>query len=153
MGTAVGTLEYMAPEQLMGGRPAGRTDIYTLGVVLYEMITGKRPFNVAGLELLTVQLTEPPPAPSEHVAVPPEVDAVLLKCLHADVDERHADVRVLARALDEAIAAHPESPPPPPQPPSQPPPTRPLPHAMPPQLVQTELVPRLSPSTLPYVIV
>src|SRR5690606_37609386 len=56
MGTAVGTVEYMAPEQLMGGRAAGRTDIYTVGVLAYEQIVGRRPFDAAGLDLLTVQL-------------------------------------------------------------------------------------------------
>ena len=107
MGTAVGTLEYMAPEQLMGGRPDGRTDIYTLGVVTYEMITGRRPFNAAGLDLLTEQLTSEPPAPSTIVAVPAEVDAILLRCLAQDLDDRFATVADLVRAIDDALLRHP----------------------------------------------
>ena len=107
MGTAVGTVEYMAPEQLMGGRADGRTDIYTVGVLAYEMITGRRPFNAAGLDLLTMQLTEAPPPPSTLAPVPAEVDRVLLTCLAHDSEERFADVGQLAHALDAALAAHP----------------------------------------------
>ena len=107
MGTAVGTLEYMAPEQLMGGRADGRTDIYTLGVLTYEMIVGRRPFNEVGLELLTTQLTEDPPLPSSQVAVPRVVDDVLLRCMKSDTAERFQNVQELSRALGEALAANP----------------------------------------------
>ncbi|HTL37226.1 MAG TPA: serine/threonine-protein kinase [Kofleriaceae bacterium] len=166
MGTAVGTLEYMAPEQLMGGRADGRTDIYTLGVVMYEMIVGHRPFNVAGLELLTVQLTEPPPKPSEFVDVPPVVDEILLKCMHADIDERYQDVRLLQRAFDEIHAEDDFEPPvPTPRPPmasaARPatpampmmPPRPMVPLPLTPPMLQTEPVGKISPSKLPYVIV
>jgi serine/threonine-protein kinase len=160
MGTAVGTLEYMAPEQLMGGRADGRTDIYTLGVVMYEMITGHRPFNVAGLELLTVQLSETPPLPSSIVDVPPEVDEILLKCLKEDVDDRYQDVAQLSRALDEPLSVDDFVPTPSPlsRPPADAPsvvaPPRPVvPMPMTPPMIQTEPVGKLSPSKLPYVIV
>ncbi len=132
MGTAVGTLEYMAPEQLMGGRADPRTDLYTLGVVMYETITGRRPFNAAGLELLTEQLTTHPPPPSSITAVPSEVDAILLRCLAQDIEVRFTSAADLARSLDEAIAAHPWPPPPAVQdtwPPLAPP--RPLPTTAP----------------------
>jgi serine/threonine-protein kinase len=118
MGTAVGTLEYMAPEQLMGGKADPRTDIYTLGVVIYEVITGRRPFNAAGLELLTEQLSSEPPPVSSHVEVPPEVDRVLARCLAQDVDDRFASAMELSRALDEALLHAPPvvaTAPPPPQ--------------------------------------
>jgi serine/threonine protein kinase len=107
MGTAVGTLEYMAPEQLMGGHADGRSDIYTAGVLAYEMITGRRPFDAAGLDLLTMQLTESPPPPSSHVPLPAEVDRVVLTCLAHDPSDRFADVHELARAIDAVLAAHP----------------------------------------------
>jgi serine/threonine-protein kinase len=115
MGTAVGTVEYMAPEQLMGGRADARTDIYTVGVLAYEMITGRRPFNAAGLDLLTVQLTEEPPPASTLVSVPADVDRLLLTCLAQDPADRFADVHELARACDAVLAAHPAvaAPPPP----------------------------------------
>jgi eukaryotic-like serine/threonine-protein kinase len=106
MGTAVGTVEYMAPEQLMGGKADARTDIYTLGVLAFEMITGRRPFNAAGLELLTVQLTESPPPPSSLAPVPPIVDEVLLRCLAADSGDRYRDVHDLSGALAAALATY-----------------------------------------------
>ncbi|HSD85875.1 MAG TPA: serine/threonine-protein kinase [Kofleriaceae bacterium] len=152
MGTAVGTLEYMAPEQLMGGRADGRTDIYTLAVVLYEVIAGRRPFNTAGLDLLTDQLSGPPPAPSTLVAVPAVVDQILLRCLHEDADRRFQDVRELSRALDEAIAAHAEpTPPPAPRPIPQPRPAPQMP--LTPAMIETEPVRRVSPSRLPIIVV
>lgn len=104
MGTAVGTVEYMAPEQLMGGRADQRTDIYTLGTLMYEMIVGRRPFNAAGLALLTEQLSNPVPAPSEQLDVPKAVDDVLLKCMAHDLDERFQNVRDLQAAIDKALA-------------------------------------------------
>ncbi len=106
MGTAVGTMEYMAPEQLMGGKADARTDIYTLGVLAYEMITGKRPFNAVGLDLLTVQLTEAPPPPSAHLPLPKVVDDVLMKCLASDTAERYRDVHDLSGALAAALASY-----------------------------------------------
>jgi len=152
MGTAVGTLEYMAPEQLMGGRADVRTDIYTLGVVLYEMIAGRRPFNTAGLDLLTDQLSGPPPAPSTLVEVPAVVDQILLRCLHEDAEHRFQDVRQLSRAFDEAIAAH--------APPPTPPAPRPIPQPRPmlqqpltPAMIETEPVRRIAPSRLPLVVI
>jgi len=117
MGTAVGTLEYMAPEQLMGGKADPRTDIYTLGVVMYEVITGRRPFNAAGLELLTEQLSREIAPASTSAAVPPEVDRLLATCLAPDVDDRFASAADLARAIDEALVnAPPMVAPPPPAP-------------------------------------
>jgi serine/threonine-protein kinase len=110
MGTAVGTVEYMAPEQLMGGRADNRTDIYTVGVLAYELITGRRPFNAAGLDLLTVQLTETPTPPSALVSVPSVVDEVLLKCLAQDPEHRYRDVHDLSGALAAALALEPATP-------------------------------------------
>jgi serine/threonine protein kinase len=107
MGTAVGTLEYMAPEQLMGGRAEPRTDIYMLGVVMYEVITGRRPFNAAGLDLLTEQLTLQPAPPSALAPVPTAVDAILLRCLAQDLDDRYASAIELVRSIDEALATEP----------------------------------------------
>jgi serine/threonine-protein kinase len=106
MGTAVGTMEYMAPEQLMGGKADARTDIYTLGVLAYEMITGRRPYNQVGLDLLTAQLTDPPPLPSTHLPLPKVVDDVLVRCLAADSADRFRDVHDLSGALAAALASY-----------------------------------------------
>ena len=105
MGTTVGTIEYMGPEQLMGGRADARTDIYTVGVLAFELITGRRPFNAVGLDLLTMQLTESAPAPSSLVPVPLGVDQVVLRCLAQDPEHRFGSSAELARALDAVLAS------------------------------------------------
>jgi serine/threonine-protein kinase len=142
MGTAIGTLEYMAPEQLMGGKADGRTDIYTLGVVTYEMIAGRRPYNAAGLDLLTEQLTEPVTPVAQLADVPFEVDRVLARCLAHDPDERFANVELLVRAIDEALAAHAA-----PVRIVPPPPLVPAPAQMPEQQIRTEPMRRVRQSS------
>ncbi len=109
VGQAIGTLEYMAPEQIVGGRIDGRTDIYTLGVVAYEMITGRRPFaDAAGpTGLMTALMTRSPMAPSllfHRDCLPAEVDRLILRCLALDPQDRYADARELAAAIDEILA-------------------------------------------------
>jgi serine/threonine protein kinase len=104
-GQAVGTLEYMAPEQLVGGKCDGRTDMYTLGVVAYEMIVGRRPFgSVNVMDLLATQLAQKAPKPSLYVPLPTAVTEILLRCLERDAPDRHADVNELAAAIDEVLA-------------------------------------------------
>jgi len=103
-GQAVGTLEYMAPEQLIGGRCDNRTDIYTLGIVVYEMIVGRRPFASAGvLDLLATQLAERVPKPSLYVPLPGAVTDIMLRCLERDASARYRDVTELAAAIDEVL--------------------------------------------------
>ena len=109
-GDIVGTPAYMAPEQLEGGVVGPPADLYALGVVMYEVITGRRPFNAAGLDLLTEQLTLQPAPPSALAAVPAAVDAILSRCLAPDLDDRFASASALVRALDETLAAEPSPP-------------------------------------------
>jgi serine/threonine-protein kinase len=118
----------------MGGRADPRTDIYTLGVLLYEMICGRRPYDTAGLDLLTDQLSGPPPPPSTHVDVPPEVDAVLMKCFHEDIEDRWATALDLSRALDQALEVAAPPPPAPPAPIARPPTAPPAPVVVSPPL-------------------
>ena len=105
-GQAVGTLEYMAPEQLLGAGCTPRSDIYGLGVVGYEMICGRRPFPDAThpAALVTALLTQLPPVPSSLVRVPDAVDEVLLRCLERDPAHRFASVVDLAASIDRALA-------------------------------------------------
>ena len=102
-GQAIGTLEYMSPEQMIGGDLDARTDIYTLGVVAYEMITGRRPFcDATGpTSLVTALLTAvaPPPSSLLREPVPPELDAIIMQCLERDAPARFADVEQLAIAI------------------------------------------------------
>jgi serine/threonine-protein kinase len=94
-----GTPAYMSPEQLLGDRQLdGRTDTYSLGCVLYEMLTGKPPF--AGKEGFVKRFTEPPPAPSGlRKEIPAWLDAVVLRTLAREPGERYAGAEDLLRAL------------------------------------------------------
>jgi eukaryotic-like serine/threonine-protein kinase len=107
-GQTLGTLEYMSPEQLMGKPLDGRSDVYALGVVAYEMITGRLPFPDAKgpAGLITAQLKQTPQPPSTanpKAALPLNADKVILKCLEKDKNNRHADVTHLANALQEVL--------------------------------------------------
>jgi len=107
-GQTLGTLEYMSPEQLMGKQLDGRSDVYALGVLAYEMMTGRLPFPEAKgpAGLITAQLKQTPMAPSQanpKANLPAAADRVLLKCLEKSKDNRHADVSHLAAALQEVL--------------------------------------------------
>src|SRR5438876_2431086 len=89
-GTA-GTLAYMAPEQINGAESDERADIYATGAVLYELATGRRPFDapVPG-RLMHAILTEQPPAPSTiNPAISPQLDRIILKALEKDPSRRY----------------------------------------------------------------
>ncbi len=106
-GQTLGTLEYMSPEQLMGKALDGRSDVYALGVLAYEMITGRLPFPDAKgpAGLITAQLKQTPIPPSQacpQANLPRAADRAILKCLEKDKANRYADVSALAVALQDA---------------------------------------------------
>ncbi len=103
-GAIVGTPEYMAPEQIKGGRVDGRTDIYAIGVVLYELVTGRRPFGgAATYELLAKHLEEPPAPPSARTpSVPRALEAIILAAMAKEPDARPQRADQLARQLRDA---------------------------------------------------
>ncbi|MCE9578594.1 MAG: protein kinase, partial [Deltaproteobacteria bacterium] len=108
-GQTLGTLEYMSPEQLMGKPLDGRSDVYALGVLAYELMTGRLPFPDAKgpAGLITAQLKQTPKKPSEarpDLGIPPGVDAVIGKCLEKAKDNRFPDVTALANAAAEVLA-------------------------------------------------
>ena len=109
-GQTLGTLEYMSPEQLMGKQLDGRSDVYALGVLMYELLTGRLPFPDAKgpAALITAQLKQTPKPPS---SVHPQgeitggVDRIVLRALEKDKNHRFQDVGALAAACGECIAS------------------------------------------------
>jgi serine/threonine-protein kinase len=105
VGQTLGTLEFMSPEQLRGQKLDGRSDLYALGMMAYEMLTSTLPFASAKspIEIINFHMRQEPPPPSklnEKVNVPAEVDAIIVKMVAKDRDNRFAD----AAALREEIA-------------------------------------------------
>jgi eukaryotic-like serine/threonine-protein kinase len=100
-GTLVGTVAYMSPEQLEGRPVDARTDIYALGLVIYEMITGRKAFaRPSQTALIVAILKEPPPSiTSIRPKTPPAVERIVLTALAKDPDKRWQDARDLAREL------------------------------------------------------
>ena len=97
-GLLVGTLDYMAPEQLEGEPVDPRTDLYALGLVLYEMATGRNPFlgHSPSSTIANILKEEVPPVAQHNPVAPPELGRILQKCLRKRIDERYASARDLA---------------------------------------------------------
>jgi serine/threonine protein kinase len=100
-GTALGTARYLAPEQVEGGSPDRRSDIYSLGVVLYEMVCGRPPFEADSELALALQhlRADPPPPRSVSPLVPPWLESVVLTALAKSPDQRFATADRLCDAL------------------------------------------------------
>jgi len=100
-GEILGTPAYMAPEQLLGQPVTPAVDIYALGVVLFEMVTGQRPFGAkAGLAEAAKRVTAPPPSPRTIVAsLPVAWDRAILRCLERDPAKRFADAAEVWKAI------------------------------------------------------
>jgi eukaryotic-like serine/threonine-protein kinase len=99
-GAVLGTYPYMSPEQLQGREADARSDIFALGVVLYEMATGNRPFRADNRAALTAAiLTETPPLVSTLCAASPLLDRVIARCLEKNPEARWQSARDLASAL------------------------------------------------------
>ncbi len=100
-GTIVGTLKYMSPEQLQGRPIDSRADLYAAGVVLYQLLTGKRPFDGDTDFAVIQQIVNytPPAATSYNNRLPPAIDAVVAKSLAKSRDERYATAQEFSNAL------------------------------------------------------
>jgi HAMP domain-containing protein len=105
-GFVVGTPQYLAPEQLQGAEASPRSDIYSCGIVFYEVFTGVLPF-VAGsaMDVMLKHLKEEPAPPSRHwPEIPPRLEGIILRCLRKDPAERYASVDELLRDLESLSA-------------------------------------------------
>jgi eukaryotic-like serine/threonine-protein kinase len=97
-----GTIPYMAPEQLQG-KPRPASDQYSLGIVVYEWLTGERPFQGSVIELATQHmLSLPIPLREKNPAIPPDVEEIVLTALAKDPRQRFARVQAFATALEQA---------------------------------------------------
>ena len=101
-GVAVGTLEYMAPEQTVNEPPDARTDVYGLGVLMYRMFSGRLPFKIKDdAELLAHHLLSPPPPPAlGDAGVAPRLEAVIQKALRKRPDLRYDSMEAVLADLD-----------------------------------------------------
>jgi Flp pilus assembly protein TadD len=105
-GIVLGTVEYMAPEQIKGEPVDGRADQFSLATVAYQMLTGTTPYGQQTFTTLAYKLVHemPPPARAANQALPPDVDAVLAKALSKLPAERFGACGEFAGALEAAIA-------------------------------------------------
>lgn len=101
VGTTVGTLGYMSPEQVQGLDVDHRTDIFSLGVVLYEMLTGESPFKGMHETAIMYEIVniDAPPLSSIKEEIDPEIDKIILECLEKEKDERCQSSKELAKDL------------------------------------------------------
>jgi len=100
-GEVLGTPAYMSPEQVLGKPVDGRSDIFSLGIILYELGTGTRPFSGESLGAIfnAITMEEPVPAVERNPGIPQGLDRVIMKCLSKDPGERFQTGRALVDAL------------------------------------------------------
>ena len=110
-GSIVGTAQYLSPEQARGGEVDPRSDLYSLGVVLYELLTGKTPFDgETPVEIAMKHLSNAPKPPSKlRSEIPPELDKVVLRALAKNPDERYQSADEMEADLERVARGAPVS--------------------------------------------
>ncbi len=101
-GEAIGSVHYIAPEQARGESPDARSDLYSLGVVMYEMLTGRKPFNgdtVGEIAMKHMNMTPIPPH-SIIPGIPDDLEAITLRAMSPNIEERYQSARELLTDLD-----------------------------------------------------
>ncbi len=113
-GTMIGTPSYMSPEQFMGQTVDARTDLYSCGVLMYQLLTGEKPFEGSVTSVMHKVLNTEPPAPSAlSVAVPAALDAVVAKAMAKRPEDRFDSASAFSDAIKQAmepVAARPQAP-------------------------------------------
>ncbi|MBT3223352.1 MAG: serine/threonine protein kinase, partial [Proteobacteria bacterium] len=104
-GKLLGTIPYMPPEQVGGGRASPAWDLYSLGVIIYEMLTGKLPFQADDtLKLLSLIVSRPAPRPSSEIqGLPPIVDEIMSRMIAKSWNHRFPNGEALRNALFAAL--------------------------------------------------
>ena len=107
-GVGIGTPEYMAPEQGLGQAVDARTDIYSMGIVLYEILTGRRPFQAdTPMSIVLKHVSEPLPSPRKFDPTIPELaEQILEKALAKSPDDRYPDMATFSTALTQLSAQY-----------------------------------------------
>src|SRR5437588_7353027 len=102
-GSIMGTAQYLSPEQAQGHAVSAHADLYAIGIVLYELLTGRVPFDGdSPVTIALKQVSELPVPPSAYnPAIPPELDAIVLRALEKDPARRFADAGDMATALEQ----------------------------------------------------
>ena len=105
-GTTLGSVHYFSPEQARGEMATTASDIYSMGIVLYELLTGRRPWEGdSAAAVATARLTGPVPSPSNvRAGVPPVLEAITRKALATNAPDRFASAAAMADALDRYLA-------------------------------------------------
>ncbi len=107
VGQVVGTAKYLSPEQLRGGSVDGRSDVYSLGVVLYEAVCGQPPFAGSGTAVALARLTSPPePLRSHRPDIPPWFEATVLRAMAREPEDRYRSAAELQTALLDRTPGH-----------------------------------------------
>ncbi|HLL25590.1 MAG TPA: serine/threonine-protein kinase [Kofleriaceae bacterium] len=106
-GQMIGTIDYMSPEQILGTVADGRSDIFTLGILLFEMIAGRRPFqdSATPTSMLAALLTRTPPRLGSFAPIPHALDTIVAKCLAREAVDRYASVGELAEEIDRVLVS------------------------------------------------
>ncbi|WKB53435.1 protein kinase domain-containing protein [Eleftheria terrae] len=106
VGDILGTPQYMSPEQTQGHKIDGRSDLFSAGIVLYQMLTGQRPFLGESLVALAVQIANQEPTPIDKLrpGLPPALRRVVDRCLAKSPDRRFQSGKELAEALGKVLA-------------------------------------------------
>ena len=99
VGAMVGTPSYMSPEQIQGQKIDGRTDIFSAGVLFYQLLTGRKPFDGTGFALAKKIVQDDPAWPSSLVQIPPAIDDVVRRALAKAPEERYQNARAFAEDL------------------------------------------------------